>query len=79
LTLFVAAKPYLTLGTIYILTDALYDWGLLRMPHPFGDLLYFGRYSLVIGWYSTKFLKVKLAKRRKPFQHKQKGGEGNDD
>lgn len=53
-------RPYLSLATFYVLTDAFYDWGLLRLPYPYGDTLYFGRYALVVAWYGVKFLKHRL-------------------
>ena len=67
----------MTLATFYILTDALYDWGLLKVPYPFGDILYFGRYSLVLLCYAAKLIRIQYAKRKltTSLQINGKGGE----
>ncbi len=52
-------KSYITVGTIYMATDLAYDYGLLRLSYPLGDILYFGRYGIVIAWALLKFCRKK--------------------
>ena len=52
-------RLYISIGTFYMATDLAYDYGLLRLGYPFGDLLYFGRYGMVIAWILIKFCKKK--------------------
>lgn len=48
-------KSYITVGTIYMATDLAYDYGLLRLGYPIGDILYFGRYGIVVTWAMLEF------------------------
>lgn len=77
LPLIITLRPYLTLATFYMATDALYDLGLLKIPHPYGDILYFARYSFVIAWYSIKLVRNRSSKQNQIDSEKidQKGGE----
>ena len=52
-------KPYLSLATLYLLTDLLYDYGLLKLTYPIGDILYYGRYVVIFGYYSINFCRKK--------------------
>jgi hypothetical protein len=61
----VSLQQFLTIATLYMASDALYDWGLLSLPQFYADLLYFGRYALVIIWYSIKFVRKRLESTQK--------------
>lgn len=55
-----AIKEYISLATLYIATDIAYDYGLLKLPSPLGDILYYGRYGGILIWYTVKFCRQRL-------------------
>ena len=42
------AKKSMSLGTVYVLSDAFYDYGLVKLPSPLSEVMYYGRYAVMI-------------------------------
>ena len=52
------AKKSMSLGTFYILSDAFYDYGLVKLPSPLSEVMYYGRYAVLIFLFlRTQYLK----------------------
>jgi hypothetical protein len=52
-----ALRFHLSVASVYIATDLMYDYGLLQLPTPYGEILYYGRYIGMVVWYARKWCK----------------------
>ena len=43
-----AARKSMSLSTFYVLSDAFYDYGLVKLPSPISEIMYYGRYAVMI-------------------------------
>jgi hypothetical protein len=59
--------PYLTVGTLYILSDPLMDFGFVAIPSPWDAVYYVGRYTALILYSLFKFVRSRRKTKTTPF------------
>jgi hypothetical protein len=52
-----AIGPYLTVGSIYIATDVLADFGFVALPQPYSFVFFASRYGAVIAYTAIKIVR----------------------